>query len=104
MGPLTRAIAGLLGAAIFGAGVTAVFTTSNGTGSAALVAIGAVFVAEMIVFDRESRLTKGECAEVATVINGALRSSRLRVSTTASQDSDRKVIGERILEKLNAHR
>jgi hypothetical protein len=42
--PLARVMVGLLGAAVFGTGVAAVFTTENGTGAAALLAIGAGFV------------------------------------------------------------
>jgi hypothetical protein len=52
IGPLTRAVAGLLGAATFGAGVAAVFATSNGTGSAALLTIGALFIAFSALGDR----------------------------------------------------
>jgi hypothetical protein len=63
-----------------------------------------LLLAEMMVFDSEPRLTKGECAELAAVIKRALRRSRLRASTAASRDSDRKVIGERILKKLNGDR
>jgi hypothetical protein len=39
-----RAVAALLGVAMFATGVVAVFATENGTGAAALLAIGAAFV------------------------------------------------------------
>jgi hypothetical protein len=45
-------VAGLVGAATFGAGVVAVFRTNNGTGSAALLTIGAVFVGFSVLGDR----------------------------------------------------
>jgi len=62
-------------------------------------------LAETVVFDSEttSKLTDGERAELAAVIRRALQSIRLRVSTAASRDPDRQVIGERILKELNPH-
>lgn len=50
--PVIRAAAGLLGVGVFGAGVAAVFVTDNGTGAAALLAIGAAFLAIGVMGDR----------------------------------------------------
>jgi hypothetical protein len=50
--PIMRAAAGVLGAAVFGSGVLAVFVTENGTGAAALLAIGAGFMVIALLGDR----------------------------------------------------
>jgi hypothetical protein len=50
--PSIRLIAGILGVAIFATGVVAVFVTENGTGAAALLGIGAAFVAFAALGDR----------------------------------------------------
>jgi hypothetical protein len=49
----------LLGAATFGAGVAAVFTTANGTGAAALLAIGAASVGVAVLGDRVQSVELG---------------------------------------------
>jgi hypothetical protein len=49
----------LLGVAIFGAGVAAVFTTVNGTGAAALLAIGAACVGVAALGDRVQSVSLG---------------------------------------------
>jgi hypothetical protein len=54
-----RAGAGLLGVAIFGAGVAAVFTTTNGTGAAALLAIGAACIGIAVLGDRVQSVSVG---------------------------------------------
>ena len=57
--PLVRIVGGLVGAAVFGAGVAAVFTTTNGTGAAALLVIGAGFVLLAVLGDRLQSLEFG---------------------------------------------
>src|SRR6202020_801658 len=57
--PLVRIVGGLVGAAAFGAGVAAVFTTTNGTGAAALLVIGAGFVLLAVLGDRLQSLEFG---------------------------------------------
>jgi hypothetical protein len=57
--PVTRVGAALLGMAIFGAGVAAVFGTENGTGAAALLAIGAGFFVFAVLGDRVQSLEFG---------------------------------------------
>lgn len=49
----------VLGLAIFGAGVAAVFTTVNGTGAAALLAIGAASVSVGVLGDRVQSVSLG---------------------------------------------
>jgi len=51
-----RLLAVILGVPIFGAGVLAVFVTENGTGAAALLGIGAAFVAFGALGDRLERV------------------------------------------------
>jgi hypothetical protein len=50
--PSVRLLAAILGVPIFGTGVLAVFVTENGTGAAALLGIGAAFVAFGALGDR----------------------------------------------------
>ncbi len=57
--PAARVGVCVLGAAIFGTGVLAVFTTENGTGAAALLAIGAGFVVIAVLGDRLERVEFG---------------------------------------------
>jgi hypothetical protein len=52
LAPVIRAAAGALGVAVFAAGVLAVFVTENGTGAAALLAIGAAFMVIAVLGDR----------------------------------------------------
>ena len=54
-----RVAAGVLGAAMFGTGVAAVFATENGPGAATLLAIGAAFVSFAALGDRIQRLELG---------------------------------------------
>ncbi|MBA3262960.1 MAG: hypothetical protein H0T69_10945 [Thermoleophilaceae bacterium] len=49
----------MLGIAVFGAGVAAVFTTENGTGAAALLAIGAAFSVVAVLGDRVQSVELG---------------------------------------------
>jgi hypothetical protein len=56
---LLRTAAAVLGVAIFGTGVVAVFVTENGTGAAALLAIGAAFVVFAALGDRIERIELG---------------------------------------------
>jgi hypothetical protein len=57
--PLVRAAAAALGVAIFATGVAAVFVTENGTGAAALLTIGAAFVAFAVLGDRIASVELG---------------------------------------------
>jgi hypothetical protein len=57
--PSVRALAVILGVPIFGAGVLAVFATENGTGAAALLGIGAAFVAFGALGDRLEKVDVG---------------------------------------------
>jgi hypothetical protein len=50
--PVIRAASGVLGVGVFAAGVAAVFVTENGTGAAALLAIGAAFIVIAVLGDR----------------------------------------------------
>ncbi|MHB8242033.1 MAG: hypothetical protein ACYDHN_08585 [Solirubrobacteraceae bacterium] len=59
LAPPVRVGACVLGLAIFGAGVVAVFTTENGTGAAALLAIGAASVAVGVLGDRVQSVSLG---------------------------------------------
>ena len=54
--PSVRLLAVILGVPIFGTGVLAVFVTENGTGAAALLGIGAAFVAFGALGDRLERV------------------------------------------------
>lgn len=56
---LLRATAAVLGVAIFATGVVAVFGTENGTGAAALLAIGAAFVVFGALGERIERVELG---------------------------------------------
>lgn len=57
--PVIRAASAVLGIGSFGAGVTAVFVTENGTGSAALLAIGAGFLVLAVLGDRVQSVEMG---------------------------------------------
>jgi hypothetical protein len=57
--PLVRVAAAALGVAIFATGVAAVFVTENGTGAAALLTIGAAFVAFAALGDRIASVELG---------------------------------------------
>jgi hypothetical protein len=57
--PVIRVAAVVFGAAVFGAGVAAVFVTDNGTGAAALLAIGAAAMALAVLGDRVQRVEMG---------------------------------------------
>jgi hypothetical protein len=57
--PLIRWTAAALGVAIFATGVAAVFVTENGTGAAALLTIGAAFVAFAVLGDRIASVELG---------------------------------------------
>ena len=57
--PVIRASAGLLGVAVFAAGAVAVFVTENGTGAAALLAIGAAFLVIAVLGDRVQSVELG---------------------------------------------
>jgi hypothetical protein len=57
--PVIRAAAGVLGVAVFAAGVVAVFVTENGTGTAALLAIGAAFMVIAVLGDRVQSVELG---------------------------------------------
>lgn len=57
--PVIRAVAGVLGVAVFAAGVVAVFVTENGTGAAALLAIGAGFMVIAVLGDRVQSIELG---------------------------------------------
>ncbi|HWM09304.1 MAG TPA: hypothetical protein VNO82_08160 [Solirubrobacteraceae bacterium] len=56
---LVRGLAGVLGFAVFAAGAVAVFVTENGTGAAAMLAIGAAFMAFAALGDRIQSLELG---------------------------------------------
>jgi hypothetical protein len=49
----------VLGVAVFAAGVVAVFTTDNGTGAAAVLAIGAAFAVVAVLGDRVQSVELG---------------------------------------------
>ena len=57
--PVLRVAAVVFGAAVFGAGVAAVFVTENGTGAAALLAIGAAAMALALLGDRVQTVEMG---------------------------------------------
>lgn len=57
--PVIRSAAGVLGVGVFGAGVAAVFVTENGTGAAALLAIGAAFLVIAVMGDRVQSVELG---------------------------------------------
>ena len=57
--PVIRAAAGVLGVAVFGTGVLAVFVTENGGGAAALLAIGAAFMVIAVLGDRVQSVELG---------------------------------------------
>jgi hypothetical protein len=57
--PVVRAAAGVLGVGVFAAGVAAVFVTENGTGAAALLAIGAAFMVIAVLGDRVQSVELG---------------------------------------------
>jgi hypothetical protein len=59
LGPRTRAAAAIAGVCIFGAGVAAVFVTENGTGAAALLAIGAAAVVVAVLGENVESLEVG---------------------------------------------
>lgn len=58
-GPALRLVVGLGGLCAFGVGVAAVFETSNQTGAAALVTVGAVLVLFALLGDRVGALELG---------------------------------------------
>jgi hypothetical protein len=57
--PVIRAAVGLFGIGVFAAGVVAVFVTENGTGAAALLAIGAAFMVIAVLGDRVQSVELG---------------------------------------------
>ena len=57
--PVIRVAAVVFGAAVFGTGVAAVFATENGTGAAALLAIGAAAMALAVLGDRVKSVEMG---------------------------------------------
>ncbi len=57
--PVIRVVAVVFGAAVFGTGVAAVFVTENGTGAAALLAIGAAAMALAVLGDRVKSVEMG---------------------------------------------
>jgi hypothetical protein len=57
--PAIRAVGGVLGVAVFAAGVVAVFVTENGAGAAALLAIGAGFMVIAVLGDRVQSVELG---------------------------------------------
>jgi hypothetical protein len=57
--PFIRTAAGVLGVGVFAAGVAAVFVTENGTGAAALLAIGAAFMVIAVLGDRVQSVELG---------------------------------------------
>lgn len=57
--PVMRGAAAVLAVAVFGAGVLAVFVTENGTGAAALLAIGAAFLVIAVLGDRVKSVELG---------------------------------------------
>jgi hypothetical protein len=57
--PVIRVAAGVFGVGVFAAGVLAVFVTENGTGAAALLAIGAAFMVVAVLGDRGQSVELG---------------------------------------------
>jgi hypothetical protein len=57
--PVIRAAVGAFGAIVFGTGVAAVFVTDNGTGAAALLAIGAASLVLAVLGDRVQSVELG---------------------------------------------
>ena len=57
--PVIRTVAGALGVTAFTTGAVAVFVTENGTGAAALLAIGAGFMVIAVLGDRVQSVELG---------------------------------------------
>lgn len=95
--PLLRIVALVFGAAVFGAGVAAVFVTDNGTGAAALLAIGAAAMVASALGDRVQSVEMGGVSltirDMARETYGLARDAEQR-GDEASAEGLRAVAGE----------
>ena len=87
--PVIRAAAGALGVAVFAAGVLAVFVTENGTGAAALLAIGAAFMVIAVV-GIESRASSWEESTSPSAISRGRRMRSPKTPSTAVTTNPRR--------------